>query len=102
MGAEEPPELALIWDGFRCCGRLGAEDLPLQPSGEEQSPKGSGSGVFPLHLPLAQDPSTFLAFVKQSDASSRSFTLSNRDGLGQKGGCAASLTASAPEVPYLS
>lgn len=53
----------------------------LQPFGEQQSPKGRGSGFSPFHLPLADDPATFLAFLQQAVTSSRSFTLSNVAGL---------------------
>lgn len=78
--------------------------LLLQPSSEQQSPKGREFGLSPFHLPLPWDLTTFPTFLQQAATSSGSFTLLNVVGLAhlQPGGCSAGLTASVPEVPYLS
>lgn len=78
--------------------------LLLQLSCEQQSPKGRELGLSPFHLLLPWDLATFPTFLQQAATSPRSFPLSNVVGLAhlQRGGYCAGLTASVPEVPYLS
>lgn len=78
--------------------------LLLQPSSEQQSPKGGELELSPFHLPLPWHLATFPTFLQQAATSSGGFTLLNVVGLAhlQRGGCSAGVTASVPEVPRLS
>lgn len=76
--------------------------LLLQPSSEQQGPKGIELGLSPFHLTLLWDLATLPTFLQQAAASPRSFTLLTVAGLAHLQVGTLLVWQPQPEVPHLS